>query len=202
LLTHGVGRIHGRRPRTKAARIVTAAWKDVDFGVLVWLAMTTGARRGELRGLPALVPFRPGARRQRSIAQDGSETWEKHTKTHQRRHVTLDAETVAILAEHRTRCEKRAAALGLRLAPDAYLFAASADGRTPLKPSSVTQRYDRLARRLGIDTTLHKLRHYSATELITAGVDGLRAPVPGRAPSHSAAPSAPARGRDWTSGDE
>jgi site-specific recombinase XerD len=25
--------------------------------------------------------------------------------------------------------------------------------------------------RLGIDTTLHKLRHYSATELIAAGVD-------------------------------
>jgi integrase len=28
-----------------------------------------------------------------------------------------------------------------------------------------------LAERLGIDTTLHKLRHYSATELIAAGVD-------------------------------
>jgi hypothetical protein len=39
------------------------------------------------------------------------------------------------------------------------------------KPSSVTRRYDRLARRLGINTTLHKLRHYSATELIAAGVD-------------------------------
>jgi len=26
-------------------------------------------------------------------------------------------------------------------------------------------------KRLGIDTTLHKLRHYNATELIAAGVD-------------------------------
>jgi hypothetical protein len=35
----------------------------------------------------------------------------------------------------------------------------------------VTQRYSRLAARLGINSTLHALRHYSATELIAAGVD-------------------------------
>jgi integrase len=35
----------------EAARIVNAAWIDPDFGVLVWLAMTSGARRGELCGL-------------------------------------------------------------------------------------------------------------------------------------------------------
>jgi integrase len=38
-------------------------------------------------------------------------------------------------------------------------------------PDSVTQRYERLVRKLGIHTTIHKLRHYSATELIAAGVD-------------------------------
>ena len=163
------------RPPTadEAARILTAAWKDPDFGVLVWLAMTTGARRGELCALrwPHLDATRAVLALQRSIAQDGADMWEKHTKTHQRRHVTLDAETVAILLEYRTRCDNRAAALGLQLAPDAFIFAASADGRVPLKPSSVTQRYERLAARLGIETTLHKLRHYSATELIAAGVD-------------------------------
>ena len=40
-----------------------------------------------------------------------------------------------------------------------------------LRPDSVTQRYGRLAKRLGIKTHLHALRHYSATELIAAGVD-------------------------------
>jgi integrase len=35
----------------------------------------------------------------------------------------------------------------------------------------VTQRYDRMVSRLGVKTTLHKLRHYSATELIANGVD-------------------------------
>jgi site-specific recombinase XerD len=35
----------------------------------------------------------------------------------------------------------------------------------------VTQRYGRLVARLGIKSHLHALRHYSATELIAAGVD-------------------------------
>lgn len=32
----------------EAARIVEESWKDPDWGALVWTAMTTGARRGEL----------------------------------------------------------------------------------------------------------------------------------------------------------
>src|SRR6266511_4893044 len=47
----------------------------------------------------------------------------------------------------------------------------SQDASTHLRPDSVTQRYDRMATKLGIRTSLHKLRHYSATELIAAGVD-------------------------------
>ena len=40
-----------------------------------------------------------------------------------------------------------------------------------MQPDTGTQRYERMAERLEIRTTLHKLRHYSATELIAAGVD-------------------------------
>ena len=57
------------------------------------------------------------------------------------------------------------------LAEDAFLFSASPDSSTHLLPDSVSQRFGDLADRLGIATTLHKLRHYSATELIAAGVD-------------------------------
>ena len=38
-------------------------------------------------------------------------------------------------------------------------------------PDTATQRYDRLAERLGINTTLHKLGAYAATELLNGGVD-------------------------------
>ena len=35
----------------------------------------------------------------------------------------------------------------------------------------MTQRYRRMCKQIGVRTTIHKLRHYSATELILAGVD-------------------------------
>ena len=65
----------------------------------------------------------------------------------------------------------RAAALGIELRPDAFVFSSASDGSMFPTPDSVTQRYDRMVARLGIETTIHKLRHYSATELIVAGVN-------------------------------
>lgn len=59
----------------------------------------------------------------------------------------------------------------LELSADAFIFSDVPDARTFPTPDTVTQRYERLADRLGIDTAFHKLRHYSATELIAAGVD-------------------------------
>ena len=57
------------------------------------------------------------------------------------------------------------------IAPDARLFSPSPDHSTWVKPSTVSQRYERMCARLGWDMHIHQLRHYSATELITAGVD-------------------------------
>lgn len=81
-------------------------------------------------------------------------------KTHQQRRIALDPETAG-----------RAQALGEQLPADAFAFSSAPDGSSFLTPDSVTQRYDRMATRLGINTTIHKLRHYSATELILSGVD-------------------------------
>lgn len=159
---------------SEAARLIAEAFRaDPDWGVLVWLTMVTGARRGELCALRwRHVDLERGVITvRRAIAQDGADTEEKDTKTHQRRHVTIDPGTVEALTEHRQRWEDRVAALGVELSPDAFVFSLAPDGATSLKPSSVTQRYGRMANRLGIDTHLHNLRHYSATELIAAGVD-------------------------------
>jgi integrase len=44
-----VPRPNPKPPSTEdAARLATEAWKDEEWGALVWAAMTTGARRGEL----------------------------------------------------------------------------------------------------------------------------------------------------------
>jgi integrase len=157
----------------EAARLLTEAWQDPDWGTLVWLAMTTGARRGELSGLrwsrvdlaSATVVLR------KSRGQVSAKQWEKDTKTHQQRRVALDSDTIEAMTEHRGRCEARAQSVGVELTPDAYVFSLAPDGSTPIAPDTITQRYGRMAARLGIDTHLHALRHYSATELVSAGVD-------------------------------
>jgi integrase len=87
----------------EAARILAEAWKDPDWGLLVWIAMSTGARRGELCALrwshvdidTALLEIRS------ALAQDNSTVWEKSTKTHQHRRIALDQQTVDLLRAHR-----------------------------------------------------------------------------------------------------
>jgi integrase len=157
----------------EAARILTAAWTDPDLGPLVWLAMATGARRGELCALRwrhidtvrGLMVIRS------SIAQAGVQVWEKDTKLHQRRHIALDPVTIAILDAYREQRRQRAAVVGVELSDDGFIFSPRADARTCRSPQAITSQYRRLTIELGVHTTLHKLRHYSATELIRAGVD-------------------------------
>lgn len=56
----------------EAARILNEAWRDPDWGALVWLFMTTGARRGELCALRwSSVNLESGTLTiRRAIAQD------------------------------------------------------------------------------------------------------------------------------------
>jgi integrase len=93
------------------------------------------------------------------------------TKTHQMRRVSIDEPTVELLRKHKADCTHRMFLLGLPLTDDTWLFSAQPDLTKPRDPSAVTRRYSRLAGKLGIDTQLKQLRHYSATELLTAGVD-------------------------------
>ncbi|MEU4395239.1 tyrosine-type recombinase/integrase [Kribbella sp. NPDC023855] len=157
----------------QAARIINEAFKDPDWGALVWLTMVTGHRRGELCAIRwSHLDLDNGVLHlEKAIGQRGAKKWEKDTKAHQDRRITLDPETVEILREHLTRFQTRAAALGLELRDDAYVFSLAPDGSKHLIPDSVGQRYRKLAERLEIKTTIHKLRHYSATELIAGGVD-------------------------------
>ncbi len=164
------------RPPTaeEAARLVDRAWSgDPGWGAIVWLTMTTGARRGELCGLRwSEVNFHQGMITiRRAVYLDEGQLQDKDTKTHQQRRVVLDSETVEVLREHRVRAEQRATAIDGQLGPTSYVFSNDPESRTPPNPEGVTQRYKRMAASLGIDTTLKNLRHYSATELISAGVD-------------------------------
>ena len=97
-----------------------------DLGTLIYVAATTGARRGELCGLrwsdvdldQATVTIA------RSISDAGKVVAVKDTKTHQARRLALDPSTVAVLQQHRELAEERAGAAGLTLGPWAYVWSA------------------------------------------------------------------------------
>ncbi|HEX6339923.1 tyrosine-type recombinase/integrase [Umezawaea sp.] len=159
--------------REQATRILAAAWTDPDWGPMVWLAMASGIRRGELCALrwTDLDTARRLLVVERSIAHLGTTLWEKDTKLHTRRHILLDHKTIAMLTAYHHYRRQRATQLGGTLPDDAFLFSPARDGHTPRPPATVTQWYRHLTRALGIATSWHKLRHFNATELITAGVD-------------------------------
>lgn len=159
----------------EAARLVDAATElDADWGAFVWTKMTIGARRGEMCALrwhhldlvKAMLTIR------RSVYLDENNVvQDKDTKTHQQRRVVLDPETVVVLEEVQARARQRAEQIGETLRADAYVFSTVPDGASPLLPGTATHRYKRMARKLSVETSLKNLRHYSATELISAGVD-------------------------------
>jgi integrase len=157
-----------------AARIVAAAWsEDVEWGLLVWLLLVTGARRGEILALRwQNLDLRTGVLsiRHSVDAQRGTPTI-KDTKTHQSRRISLDAATVARLIEHRERVVERCTEIGAAFGEQLFVFSYRPDHTRPCNPSGVTHRYARMVGKLGIRTHLHAIRHYSATELLASGVD-------------------------------
>jgi integrase len=81
------------------------------------------------------------------------------------RPIALGARTLALLAEHRARCEARAHEWGGGLAADAYVFSADEAGRRPLRVDTMTRRFGELVNHLGHGYTLYGFRHFVATQL-------------------------------------
>ena len=107
-----------------------------------------------------------------SYSETAERRREKSTKSGQKRRVALDPYTVELLTAYRAECESNCAKLGVTPPRTAFAFSLDPDGSTPPLPSTTTQRYGRVAKRAGLRSTrLHALRHYSATELLTAGID-------------------------------
>jgi integrase len=164
------------RPPTpeEVSRLLATAYEaDPDFAVLLWLAATTGARRGELCALRWSGVDLDAAELVivRNLIVRGGQLVEKDTKTHAARRIALSDDSLALLDEHQRRCAQRAAACGAALAAKAYVFSFDPAGRQPMNPDSVTHRFGRLAKQLGLHVRLHDLRHYAATQLIAGGVD-------------------------------
>ena len=166
---------HPKPPTAQqAARILSTAWEaDPAWGLMVWLFMVTGARRGEVIALrftdahldQAVLEVR------RSYTHRSGKRREADTKTHQMRRISLDAYTVELIREHLRRCRELSVELGFTLDENSFMFSYKVDHSSPCNPDAISHRYTDMCAGLGIESHLHTLRHYSATELIRAGVD-------------------------------
>jgi integrase len=93
----------------------------------------------------------------------------KDTKTHAARRLALDTFGEETLKRHLRIAEDRAADLGISITPDSPIF--SYDLVRPIAPDTVSHYVRSIATKVGVNTHLHALRHFAATELIGAGHD-------------------------------
>jgi hypothetical protein len=156
------------------AQLLNAAAEcDVELSIFLWLAVTTGARRGEVTALrwpsvdfeQRLLVFtenyivRAGQRRLKS------------TKTDTDRVLSIDPESVQILTAFRAARQAVLAPVHLELPENAFVFSPVPLCEHPWHPDHFTHAYREIADSLGIAEPLKNLRHYNATQLLAAGVD-------------------------------
>ena len=93
------------------------------------------------------------------------------TKTHAERSISLDALAVEVLRQQIASNLEISKGTGLDLPEDPYLFPGP-DLASPLNPDRITGAFRRAATAIGHrDLHFHSLRHFSASQLIAAGVD-------------------------------
>ncbi|HTT88936.1 MAG TPA: tyrosine-type recombinase/integrase [Acidimicrobiales bacterium] len=168
-------------PAAVQALVITAENENPVLAMAIVLAAITGARLGELCGLRwSDIDLEHNVLHIRRAVKHGLDKRELvvgPTKTHQHRKVSLDPTALALLAGHRQRVESWAAQGGVSLLEDGYVLPGGPawgfdpSGAEPLKPDTVTSAFARLAERCRAQVRFHDLRHFSATQLIGAGVD-------------------------------
>ena len=154
--------------------IEEAERRDPRLAPLLMLAALTGMRRGELCALRWKdVDLEVGVLDvSRSVVVVPGGLAEKSTKTDRSRKVALDVVGVALLTQHRQNVDSWIAKAGRECASDAFVFSPFVDAATPFRPDNVTGFFTRVRDALGAPTVrLHDLRHFTATQLIGAGMD-------------------------------
>jgi integrase len=172
-------RVSQRRVRAPAVDVVraivaAAEQRDPRLAPLLLLGALTGMRRGELCALRwSDVHFDTEELEvSRSIVIVKKGLSEKTTKTDRIRNIALDDVGVALLTQHRARVDEWARLAETTIGDDAYVFSPYVDGSKPFRPDNVTGFFVRVRDKLGFTSVrLHDLRHFTATQLIGAGVD-------------------------------
>lgn len=126
--------------------------KRPEYGAVIFLAATTGIRRGEICALRLAdsVDWEHGSFEvsKNLIQLNGRPLQERTTKNRRSRQVATDSFMMQMLNKHVDWMTHRAGSAGVSLQPSAFLFSDAADGSEPWKPDSITQYFGRLRDRL------------------------------------------------------
>jgi integrase len=169
-----VPRVNIRPPDAARVRAAVAYFEANHRPFACWLhvALATGARRGEVCALRwSDIDFDARTVRiERSVAIiKGTGVSFKTTKTGNVRLVTLTTQAIVALREHFARAE---ANRGAPVGADEQIFTDDPTGCQPWNPNLVTARWTRHRKLFDLDNVrVHDLRHFVATELLTAGID-------------------------------
>lgn len=158
----------------KVAAAINAKKTPKWLATALHLAVSTGARRGELVALQwADIDLKAGTLCiRRNVTQSNTELHVGTTKTGKERTVAIDAGTVAVLKSWERACKEDALAFGVKLQPTTWVFPQRPDGREPIWPSTLTSAWRKLADTHDLGgVRLHDLRHAVATSLIAEGLD-------------------------------
>jgi len=161
-------------PEEVLAIIHQAEKADPSLARMLVIAALTGARRGELcairwTDLDWTTSTLTIARSVYTVAGGG---WgEKATKTHQERHVGLDDLAVDTFRMQREWVDDLGRQLDLSVLDDGFVWSPSPVGAEPYRPDLVTKFASAAAKKAGVSTRLHALRHFVATQGIASGAD-------------------------------
>jgi integrase len=161
--------------RELRAIISAMAESNPQFAIAITLAALSGARRGEVLALHwddiDLVTGVVSIHASLTYIPKGGTTLGP-TKTKQNRKVILDTIGMQLLQRQMASLQEASERLGITLVKNPWLFFGEVDGSKPLHPDSISSAFRRAAKKLGIEGIhFHSLRHFTATQLIAAGVD-------------------------------
>jgi integrase len=166
-----------------AAQKLIAGFEGSNLEMLVWLALNTGARLGELLALrwSDLDTQRQVVHVSRTVVEHmtktGSEKWFdfKEPKNGKGRAVEIDAETVKRLRAHKRAQSQQRLTFGIAWADHDLAFPNVTNLRSvnpgePTRPSSISRTFRHRVEGLGLPgIRFHDLRHAHATMLLRQG---------------------------------